>query len=363
MGELCGQKPEDPRFAGQPTVTCSDNAQIHANRAAPAQVLQIPVKMIEQLFKRRLFDEARLFERRHVMIVDGSAQEKCGEGFGEDGKSSSGDARYRYALQVVILGPQGNTFPFMHESPDMRDPVRDKEDCELNAFLRLSQRLKEQFPRLPICRVGDALYCCQSVLERCRDYQWKHILTLKEGRQPTTWSEAIKLLPHCRANTLRVRLGSNGKEGLADHRWVEDVMLGSLETNALLLGEITPEAATLYGFITNFSNLSPQRVLTLTQTGRKRRRIEDVFNTEKNHGIGLEHVFCAQANAAKNYCTMMQAAQILRVMACHGCIKRIYDWAKGAAEQGLARAAWEGFRAVRLPPDLAPIGQVRFDCT
>lgn len=363
MGELCGQMPEDARFDGEPTVTCSDNAQIHANRVDPAQVIQIPVKMVEQLFKRRLFDEARLFDRWHVMIVDGSVQEKCREGFGDDAKTSSGGARYRYVLQVVILGPQGNTFPFMHESMDMHDPVRDKEDCELNAFLRLSQRLKEQFPRLPICWVGDALYCCQSILERCREYQWKYILTLKEGRQPTTWSEVINLLPHSRANTLRVRLGFNGKEGLADHRWVENVMLGALETNALLLGEITQDAATLYGFITNFSNLSPQRVLTLTQTGRKRHRIEDVFNTEKNHGIGLEHVFCARTNAAKNYYTMMQVAQILWVLACHGCIKRIYDWARGATEQSLARAAWEGFRAVRLPLDLAPIGQVRFDCT
>jgi hypothetical protein len=70
----------------------------------------------------------------------------------------------------------------------------------------------------------------------------------------------------------------------------------------MLLGEITPEAASLYAYITNFSMLSPERVATLVLCGgRERHRIEDTFNTQKNNGIGLEHVFCAKATASKNY--------------------------------------------------------------
>ncbi len=34
--------------------------------------------------------------------------------------------------------------------------------------------------------------------------------------------------------------------------------------------------------------------------------------------------------------------------------------ARRATEQGLARAVWEGLRACRLPPDLPPLGQLRF---
>lgn len=363
MGQLCGQKGDDPRFAGQPTVTCSDNAAWHASRVDPAAVALIPAHLIQALLTRRFFDSSRLCDQWHVVIADGSVQEKCREGFTQDGKTSSGAARFRYVLQVVILGPQEHPLSFMHESMDIHDPVKDKEDCELNAFLRLSQRLKEQFPRLPLCWVADALYACQSVIERCQQYGWKYILTLKEGRQPTTWNEVLHLLPLCRSNRLRVYLGTHRDHGLADHQWLENVMLGSLETNVLLLGEITPQAATLYAFITNISNLSPERVRTLVATGRKRHRIEDLFNAEKNHGIGLEHVFCAEANAAKNYYTMMQIAQILWVLACHGCLKHLYQWAQDATEKALATAAWEGFRAIRLPSDLLPIGQLRFDCT
>jgi len=363
LGELCGQPPEDPRFAGQPTVTCSDNAARHAGRVDPEQAQQIPLKMIRRLLKRRFFEGARLFDRWYVLLVDGSVQEKCRKGFEQDGKSSSGEARYRYVLQVLILGPEGHAFPFLHESVDMHDPVADKEDCELKAFLRLSQRLKQEFPRLPFCWVGDALYACQTVVARCQEHDWKYIFTLKEGRQPTTWSELLKLLPHSRGNALRTTLGPNGSQGRLDYRWVEDLMLGPGKTNAILAGEITAQAATLYAFITNFPCLTPERVIDLTHVGRERHRIEDTFNAEKNHGIGLEHVFCAETTAAKNYYTMMQVAQILWILVCHGFLKRVYDWARRATEQGLARALWEGLRARRLPPDLPPIGQVRFGFT
>lgn len=361
LGELCGQEPEDPRFDGQPSVTCSDNAARHADRVDPAAVAQIPVLMFRDLVVRRFFDGARLFEHWYVMVLDGSVKEKCRQGFGEGGKTSTNGARYRYVLQLSVLGPAGTLFPLMHEDMDLHNPETEKEDCELQCFHRLSERLKAEFPKLPIALVADALYGCEPVVVRCHLFDWKYVLTLKEGRQPTTWQETLKLLPLHRANRLRHRLGHNGQEGLQDFRWIENVMLGEHQTHVLLSGEITPQAATLYAYITNFSKLSPERVATLVNgVGRERHRIEDTFNTQKNNGIGLEHVFCARATASKNYYTMMQVAQILWILTCRGCLQRLYDWARRATEQGLARAVWEGLRAVRLPANLPPLGQIRF---
>jgi hypothetical protein len=361
LGELCGQLPDDWRFDGQPSVTCSDNAAHHANRVEPDQVAQIPIRMFHDLLERRTFDGARLFGRWYVMVVDGSVKEKCRQGFEVGGKSATNEARYRYVLQLSILGPEGTLFPLMHEEMDLHNPETQKEDCELKSFQRLSHRLKEEFPKLPIALVADALYGCQAVVAICRLFDWKYILTLKEGRQPTSWDETLKLLPDNRANRLRLRLGPGGKEGLQDFRWIEQVLLGEHQTNVILSGVITAQAATLYAYITNFEQLSPERVtVVVNDGGRERHRIEDTFNTQKNHGIGLEHVFCANAKGSKNYYTMMQVAQILWILTCRGCLHRLYDWARRATEQGLARALWEGLRAARLPPDLMPLGQIRF---
>ena len=364
MGQLCGQRAEDARFAGHPTVTCSDNAAHHASRIDPEQVAQIPVLMFKDLHQRRLFDSARLFDHWYLLIADGTVKEKCRQGFADGGKSSHGGARFRYVLQVSVVGPAGALLPLMHEEMDMVDPIGEKEDCELKSFQRLSRRLKAAFPKLPLCLVADALYCCQSIAAICQEFGWKYVLTLKEGRQPTTWEEALALLPSHRSNHLRVLLGRDGKQGLRDFRWVEDVLLGVHQTNVILLGEITARAATLYAYATNFSNLTPQRVAAVAMSGgRERHLIEDTFNAQKNNGIGLEHVFCANATASKNYYTMMQVAQILWTLTCRGCLQRLYDWARRATEAGLARALWEGLRAARLPPDLPPLGQIRFGGT
>jgi hypothetical protein len=360
MGLLCGQQADDPRFNGQPTITCSDNAAHHASRVDPSAVMSIPLRMIQQLMERRMFDSSRLFGRWYVVMVDGTVQEKCRTGH-LDGKTAGNGARYRYVLRAQLLGPQGRTFPIMHEFMDMHDPVADKEDCELNAFIRLSAALKREFPHLPICIVGDALYACEPVIRICAQHRWKYVLTLKEGRQPTTWDELLRLLPLNRANHLRVLPASLQDRTLQDFRWVEHLMLGDLQTNVILLGEASLTSACLYAYATDFSDLTPKSVPTIVLgAGRKRSLIEDAFNTEKNHGIGLEHVFCANANAAKNYFTMMMVAMIIWNLLCYGCLKRLYQWARDATAQGLARAIWDGFRAFRLPTDLPPIGQIRF---
>ena len=195
LGALCGQTAQDPRFAGQPTVTCSDNAAYHASRVDPELVAQIPVLMFQELLQRRTFDGARLFDHWYIMVVDGTVKEKCREGFSQGGKSSSGDARYRYVLQLSVIGPKGTLFPLMHEEMDVHNPVTEKEDCELKTFLRLSKRLKKEFPKLAICLVADALYCCQTIVVTCAQFDWKYILTLKEGRQPTTWDELSNCFP------------------------------------------------------------------------------------------------------------------------------------------------------------------------
>lgn len=95
--------------------------------------------------------------------------------------------------------------------------------------------------------------------------------------------------------------------------------------------------------------------------GRERHPIEDVFHTQKSSGIGLHHVFCAKATAHKNYYTIMQAAQVIRILTRPGSLLRRYDWAQRATEHALARAGWEGMRANKLPPALPSLGTIRLD--
>ena len=57
-------------------------------------------------------------------------------------------------------------------------PNATKQDCELMAFYRLAARLKERFPRLPICLTQDGLYAGGPTFQFCADFGWHFIVTL-----------------------------------------------------------------------------------------------------------------------------------------------------------------------------------------
>jgi hypothetical protein len=361
MGQFCGQMADDPRFQGEPLITCSDNVAHHLRRVDAAEVQEIPADLCQELLTRRVFDPARLFGCWHILIFDGTVQELCRKGFEEGGKSGGrGAARYRYVVQCGLLGPGNTFFPLMHEHADMHDPDSEKEDCEIKAFHRLARRLKKRFPRMLFCVTADALYCAETIAEACVQYGWKYVVTLKEGRQPNLWEELLALLPLSRQNALRVWKGQDGQEGLRDFRWIENLRMGRHSVSVVLVGEFVGSEATLYAYLTNLL-VTKDRVLELIPaTGRERHRIEDYFNAGKNHGIGLGHVFCATPNASKNFFTLMQVAAILWTIICHSYLMRVFDWAARATDTALARAVAEGMRSHRFPALLPQPGQLRF---
>jgi hypothetical protein len=361
MGGFCDQAPDDPRFDGEARVTCSDNVARHLNRVDTNHVREIPLAMCRQLLKQRVFDSARILGCWYGVVFDGTVQEICRKGFQEGGKSGGNDnSRYRYVLQCGLLGPGNTFFPLMHEHMDMHDPKTEKEDCEIKAFYRLAKRLKRAFPHMRFCIIGDALYCASTVADICAEYEWKYVLTLKEGRQPELWDEVLRLLPLSPSNVLRVWTGQDGAQGLRDFRWIESLSLGHKPCTVVLSGEYTDSEGTLYVYATNIF-ISKDRVLDIIPaTGRERHHIEDYFNTGKNNGVGLGHVFCASPKASKNFFSLMQVAWILWTIICHGCLKRVFRWAALATDKALAHAVGEGMRTYLFPEQFPVCGQIRF---
>ena len=132
--------------------------------------------------------------------------------------------------------------------------------------------------------------------------------------------------------------------------------MGRLETNVILAGEITPEAATLYGYITNF--FTPQRVIVIAGTGRQRHASKTNSTPKKITGSGWS-TFSRRNQSAKNFYTMMQAAQILWALVSHGYWKRVYEWAKQPQTKAWpAPPGKVGSSAAAARP--ATSGQIRF---
>jgi hypothetical protein len=252
------------------------------------------------------------------------------------------------------------TFPLMSEFMDMRDPVRDKEDCELNAFSRLATRLRAAFPRRPLCLLLDGLYPVRPVFDTCRAYGWKFIATLREGRQPLAYDEAVQTMMMSPSNLL---LGERqGEDGLVNQtlRWTYDVPFGAHVFNVLFSGEISPSSATLWVWVTNL-RLSHERVSAVANHGgRARNSIENVFNVEKNGGFGLEHTFCANAQASQNYHLMMQVAFILWQLLAKGVLRRLTQACRKLTDVKLVALLRTSLLAVPVTSDAPSFGQLRF---
>lgn len=353
MLRLCAQAWDAQRLGERRTVTCSENAKRQASRVAVGAVAQVLVFMVRRLMQMRLLDPARLLGRWWMIAIDGTLQDR-------GHATPAGAARYRYVVEAKLVGPLGTMFALMTEFMDLRDPVRDKEDCELNAFQRLAQRLHAEFPRLPICLLLDGLYPVESVFERCATYGWKFIATHREGRQPLAWDEAVQTMLMSPSLVLQSR--RTGEHGPVEQtlRWTQQVPFGKRAFDVLFSGEISPKAATLWVWVTNFT-LSRENVCAIAnQGGRARQGIENVFNVEKNGGFGLEHAFCAHTTASQNYHLMMQVAHTLGQLLVNGLFRRLTRACRKVTDAKLIELLRSNLLSVRIDDTLPVFGQIRF---
>jgi hypothetical protein len=353
MCQICDHTWDRSRLGERITVTCSENAKGHASRVAVPEVAQILVLMVRRLMSMRLLDSARLFGRWWLIAIDGTLQDR--------GRRTSRQlARYRYVVEAKLVGPEGTMFSVMTEFVEVRDPIRDKEDCELNAFHRLAERLRAEFPRLPICLLLDGLYPVESVFDRCALYGWKFIATHREGRQPTAWDEAVQTMRLSPSQIVTSRW--EGEHGTVEQtlRWTEQVPFGAYAFQVLFSGEISPAAATLWAWVTNFP-LSRGHVLAIANRGgHARQGIENLYNVEKNGGFGLEHAFCADPTASQNYHLVMQVAHILEQLLVNGLFRRLTRACRKVTDSKLLELLRTSLLTVPADLTLPTFGQIRF---
>jgi len=193
------------------------------------------------------------------------------------------------------------------------DQEYDKQDCESKAFTRLSEKLKKEFPLLPVLVLADGLYPNQTVLEKCKQLKWMFILVLKDGNLPSVWKEierAKNLNPEQSAN-------SQSKQCLQKYYWVNNI---EYQKHTIHYGECIEtflnedfevKKKNKFAYISN-QTLDQARIQEFIKTGRKRQKIENEgFNIQKNHGFKVKHKISRDAQAYKNWYQCLQIAHLL----------------------------------------------------
>lgn len=158
---------------------------------------KIRTYMIKELLKKRSFESYRIEGKYWGVIIDGTGLHTFTEKHCDHclkrvhTNKETGEKTVFYMHHVLeaklVVGDMvfsiGSEF-IENESEDIA-----KQDCELKAFHRLAKKIKQTFKRLPICILGDSLYACESVFDRCDEYKWKYLCRFKEGRIKSIASE------------------------------------------------------------------------------------------------------------------------------------------------------------------------------
>lgn len=288
-----------------------------------AQLEGLKHELVQRLLENKVLHRHRLFQRWFVVAVDATGVVSFGERHCEHclhRTSAGGKTTYFHnVLEAKLVTPSGFSISLVSEWIANPEGDYEKQDCERRAFLRLAERLKQDFPRLPICLAADGLYPYQGFFDRCRHYGWAFIVTFKDGNLPSVWEE-VRALQALRNPPLRYRRRRPAGPGHVEQvfEWVNDIDYHGHRLHWLSTEETVPTSPDgpltrpHFVHLTNLP-LEAANVAEVSATGRLRWKIENEgFNTQKNHGYALQHKFARRSwRAAKNYYQCLQIGHLI----------------------------------------------------
>lgn len=312
VGYLCG-KPELSELPYWETIND------YLKRLDPAQLQKVVCSLVRRLIRDRAFDDSRVRGKYWQVILDGTQLESSRKELDpkslyrthKKGTPEEYREYYYYVLEAKLVLRGDILVSIMTEFVENEGHEAEKQDCERKACGRLLKKLHEEFPRLPVCLSADSLYACETFFEECRGYGDHYILRFKEGSIPYVAKEF---------RTLRDREGNQQKEESEDTVCWSDYVNGiDYEGHLVNLVEYREEKKKEKGkqeekrflFITDLP-VTKKNVRATAETGRLRWKIENEgFNTQKNYGYCLEHMYSRQYQGMKNHYYLIQIGHMI----------------------------------------------------
>jgi len=267
---------------------------------------------------------------------------------------------YHPALEAKLVTANGFAFSLMTEFIENLDPQADKQDCELQAFYRLSKRLKARFPHLPICLLLDGLFAGGPTFQICYDYGWRYMVVLQEDDLSQVHRTYNLVFSQSPENHKQIRLGQQ-QEILQDYHWVKQIdYLDSQDRqhtlNVLVCKETKPSRqgdfhTTTFKWLTNFIPTARNVDTLANQGGRLRWKIENEgFNVQKNGGFHLEHPYSQNDTARKVFYYLLQIAySIFQLLEKGSLFRKAFPQGVGSL-RNIAFRLLEAWRNLRLSP-------------
>ncbi len=185
------------------------------------------------MIRRKTFDDARVLKRWQIIIdateLDEGYQKKNEYYLSRCYNRGEADEFTKYHRSVLeaklYLGNNlvcsiaseaiQNSEEYINQSEKI------KQDCESKAFIRVAEKIKKQFPRLPIIITADGLYVSQKVIQTCTDNSWNYIIRYKKGKC-IIHSQRISVIAGKRKDRFRNRISES--DYVSEYRCKSDIL-------------------------------------------------------------------------------------------------------------------------------------------
>ena len=294
----------------------------------PSELQDVICRLVYRLLRSRVFEAARIRDKYWQVIIDGTQicssrkelDEKSLYRVHNKGTEKEYTEYYYYILEAKIVLHSDVLVSIMTEFVENTDGKEvEKQDCERKACYRLIERLKKEFPRLKICLCADSLYACENFFMKCHEKRWHYIIRYKQGSIPTIAAEYKKLREI--EKNLRKESFQNG---MCWYDFVMGIDYNGYKINIVEYAEerhikwkkgdkkgTVTDVRSEFLFLTDLP-VRQKNVAALVEAGRRRWKIENEgFNTQKNHGYYLEHLFSKNYQAIKNHYFLMQIGHMI----------------------------------------------------
>jgi len=288
---------------------------------SPEKIEILKTHLVSKLFDQKLLRKFRFLGKYYFVAVDATGThtfdhqhcEHCLRKTSKNGKTTW----FHYVLEAKLVTSSGLAISLASEFiENVSGRDFEKQDCEQKAFVRLAEKIKKFFPRLPICILADGLYPNKTVFSICRKNDWKFIITLKDGNLKTFHQE-VKLLKGIQREQEVFRADATTLKKLK-YKYINNIEYDgymyswvACEETITFVADKTQEIQN-FVYITNVEQTN-EIVVRTADGGRLRWKIENEgFNTQKKKGYKLQHKFSRVSYIAmQNYYLLLQIAHMI----------------------------------------------------
>jgi len=309
---------QDPAISRIPDPKTVSDVMIKVN---PLQIEKTGVKLTSNLLRKKSLNKLKFLGSHFLIAIDGTQQvsfdyQHCP--YCLKTKHKSGKITYHHNILVAkIIFPNGITLPIATEFIENKDTASEeeknfnKQDCEPKAAYRLIERIKKYFPQLSICLLADSLYVNQNIFKKCKENGWEYIITFKEGSAKSLFFdyEDYKKAGAGSEKKIEINKKSPIKQQIF---WKNNIDYKPQKINIIECLKTEKKETTRFVFISSIIANHNNIFDLINYGGRQRWKIENQgFNEEKNGGYNLEHLFCKDWTAMKNYVYFLQLAHTM----------------------------------------------------